>query len=328
MSNILVTGGAGYIGSHSVLRFHSAGHNVIVIDDLRYGTSNAVLPGKLIVGSISDPTLIRSVIRSEQIDTVLHTAASTCITESFSNPLLYYANNTCGTLNLVSACRDCGVRNFILSSTAAVYGSSCNFRCYERAHTIPNNPYGRSKLMAETIVRDFSSESQLRFGILRYFNVGGADIEGRLGRLNSQSLQLMNHATRATIDKSKILRVYGVDYETPDRSAVRDYVHVIDVAEAHLALLSYLESGGESAIFNCGSGIGSSVFQVIDAFERHSNSRIAVLHCERNAGDAPVVVSDISKITSYLKWTPIHSTLDDIVKSELKWAHIRCKDLP
>jgi len=324
MSNapILVTGGAGYIGSHVVKLLGERGEEVIVLDDLSTGNADAVLHGELVVGKTGDIELVSKLIADKGIDTVLHFAAHTIVPESVSNPLKYYANNTCSTRNLLEACQNGGVRHFIFSSTAATYGipgDDAAGGCHEELPTAPINAYGTSKLMSEAMLRDLSAATDLKHVVLRYFNVAGSDPDGKIGQSTPEATLLIKVAAEVAMGKRDQLYVFGTDYPTPDGTGVRDYIHVTDLASAHLSALDYLRKGGESTLLNCGYGHGFSVREVIDAVQRIHGEPIKVVEQPRRPGDPPSLVAAVGKIHDTLDWTPEHNSLDTIVETSLQW---------
>ncbi|MFK7997548.1 MAG: UDP-glucose 4-epimerase GalE [Granulosicoccus sp.] len=323
MSNkpILVTGGAGYIGSHVVKLLGERGESVVVLDDLSTGNEDAVLHGELVVGKTGDMNLVSRIIAEKGIDTVMHFAAHTIVPESVENPLKYYANNTCSTRNLLQACQDNNITNFIFSSTAATYGvpDESVTACGEDLATAPINAYGSSKLMSEVMLRDLSSATDLKHVVLRYFNVAGCDPDGRIGQSTLNATLLIKVAAEVAVGKRDQLYVFGTDYPTPDGTGVRDYIHVTDLGLAHLSALDYLRNGGESTLLNCGYGHGFSVRQVIDAVERISGKKLKVIEKPRRAGDPPALIAAVDKIHKTLDWTPVNADLDTIVKTSLDW---------
>ena len=329
MSNspILVTGGAGYIGSHVVKLLGERGENVVILDDLSTGNADAVLHGELVVGKTGDMDLVSRLIADKNIDTVMHFAAHTIVPESVENPLKYYANNTCSTRNLLQACQDNKVSNFIFSSTAATYGvpDESISACAEDLPTAPINAYGTSKLMSEAMLRDLSFATDLKHVVLRYFNVAGSDPDGRIGQSTANATLLIKVAAEVAVGKREQLYVYGTDYPTEDGTGVRDYIHVTDLGSAHLAALDYLRGGGESTLLNCGYGHGFSVRQVIDAVERVSGKTLKVIEQPRRAGDPPALIAAVDKIHRTLDWKPEFDDLDSIVKTSLEWEQTLLK---
>ncbi len=320
---ILVTGGAGYIGSHVVKLLGERGEQVVVLDDLSTGNEDAVLHGELVVGKTGDQPLVDSLLKKHDIDTVIHFAAHTIVPESVSNPLKYYANNTCSTRSLLESCERAGIANFIFSSTAATYGIPENDSepCVETLPTSPINAYGMSKLMSEAMLRDLSAATDLKHVVLRYFNVAGSDPDGRIGQSTQNATLLIKVAAEVAVGKRDQLYVYGTDYPTPDGTGVRDYIHVTDLASAHLSSLDYLRNGGESTLMNCGYGHGFSVKQVIDSVERVHGKPIKVVEEPRRAGDPPSLIAAVDKIHSTIDWTPELDDLDVIVKTAIDWEY-------
>jgi UDP-glucose 4-epimerase len=322
-NKILVTGGAGYIGSHVVQQLGEAGYDVVVYDNCSTGLPSAVLHGELIVGDLSDVDRLYQVFSKHRFSAVLHFAASLIAPESVAQPLDYYANNTRNTLNLLRCCSTMRVDQFIFSSTAAVYGEPQQSPVSETADTLPINPYGRSKLMSEWQIQDYSAISSFRYVILRYFNVAGADPRGRLGPASENSTQLIRLACDVALRRRLNLFMFGTDFPTPDGSAVRDFIHVEDLASAHVAALQYLEYGGDSQILNCGYGQGYSVRQVIDLVKAISGVDFPVVETDRRAGDPASVVACVKQIQSVLGWNPQYNNLDEIVRSTLNWEKQR-----
>ncbi|MDZ7753369.1 MAG: UDP-glucose 4-epimerase GalE [Gammaproteobacteria bacterium] len=317
--NILVTGGAGYIGSHVVRQLGEAGHRVVVLDNLSKGFRQAVLYGELVEGDTGDATLVSRVLADHDIEAVMHFAAFTIVPESVSDPLKYYGNNTCNTRNLLECCQRHGVRYFIFSSTAAVYGIPETVPVTEDAPLAPINPYGASKLMSEAMLRDLCAAGDMTHVALRYFNVAGSDPEGRIGQSTPEATLLIKVACEAAVGKRAGVSVFGTDYPTPDGTGIRDYIHVEDLADAHLKALDYLHDGGESVTLNCGYGHGFSVREVLDAVARANGAPIDVREEPRRAGDPPALVADASRIRERLGWTPRFDDLDTIVRTSLAW---------
>lgn len=317
--SILVTGGAGYIGSHTVLQLRERGHKVVVLDNLYTGFRQAVLDTPLVVGSVGDSELVGRVLREHGVDTVMHFAAHTIVPESVSDPLKYYGNNTCGTRSLLQSCAEAGVKNFVFSSTAAVYGIPSGDYADESSPTAPINPYGTSKLMSEWMLRDLAQASSMRYVVLRYFNVAGSDSGGRIGQSTRKATLLVKVAVEASVGKRPHLSIFGTDYPTADGTGVRDYIHVEDLAAAHLDALTYLRDGGESITLNCGYGHGYSVREVIQSVERVGARPLVVKEEPRRAGDPPVLVARAERIRSVLGWKPRLDDLDTIVRTSLDW---------
>jgi UDP-glucose 4-epimerase len=318
---ILVTGGAGYIGSHLVRQLGEAGERVVVLDNLSTGNAGAVLHGELIQGDTGDKDLVSKILADHDIDTVMHFAAHTIVPESVSDPLKYYRNNTCSTRNLLECCADHNVKNFIFSSTAAVYGIPDTEYATEDSPLAPINPYGTSKLMSEWMLRDLSAASDMRHVALRYFNVAGSDPQCRIGQSTKNATLLIKVAAEVAVGKRDQLFIFGTDYPTPDGTGIRDYIHVEDLAAAHTSALEYLRKGGESTTLNCGYGHGYSVREVVDAVNRIHGQPIKAVEQPRRAGDPPSLVAKVQKIHETLNWKPRYNDLDVIVKSSLDWEH-------
>lgn len=317
---ILVTGGAGYIGSHVVKLLAEQDRDVVILDDLSTGNAEAVLHGELIIGKTGDAELLQRLFSEHNIETIMHFAAHTIVPESVTDPLKYYANNTSSTRNLLEAASNANVKHFIFSSTAATYGApTSNEPCHEDFPTAPINPYGMSKLMSEVMLRDLSAATDLRHVVLRYFNVAGSDPEGRIGQSTDKATLLIKVAAEVAVGRRESLSVFGTDYPTPDGTGIRDYIHVSDLAAAHISALDYLEKGGDSTLLNCGYGHGFSVRQVIDAVNRVHGSPITVIEEPRRAGDPPELIAAVERIHSTLDWTPKYDDLDKIVETSLNW---------
>jgi UDP-glucose 4-epimerase len=318
-SSILVTGGAGYIGSHTVLQLRARGEQVVVLDDLSTGFRQAVLDTPLVVGKVGDRDLVMEVLRTHGVDTVLHFAAHTIVPESVSNPLKYYGNNTCSTRNLLECCVETGVKNFVFSSTAAVYGIPEGSFAAETAPTAPINAYGTSKLMSEWMLRDVAASSPLRYVALRYFNVAGSDTTGRIGQATPKATLLVKVACEAAVGKRPHVSIYGTDFPTDDGTGVRDYIHVEDLATAHLDALSYLRKGGTPQVLNVGYGHGYSVREVLKSVERVAGHALNIREEARRPGDPPILVARADRIRSELGWRPKLDDLDTIVRTSLQW---------
>jgi UDP-glucose 4-epimerase len=317
--SILVTGGAGYIGSHVVLQLRARGERVVVLDDLSRGFRQAVLDAPLVVGKVGDRDTVASVLHEHAVDTVMHFAAYTIVPESVSEPLKYYGNNTCSTRTLLECCVGAGVRHFVFSSTAAVYGIPAEGSAAESTPTAPINPYGTSKLMSEWMLRDVASAAPLKYVALRYFNVAGSDPACRVGQASPNATLLVKVACEAAVGKRAEVTIFGNDYATPDGTGVRDYIHVEDLATAHLDALQYLRGGGASTTLNVGYGHGYSVRQVLAAVERLSGKRLKVRELPRRAGDPPALIARAERIRAELGWRPRYDDLDAIVRSSLAW---------
>ncbi|HEX5513504.1 MAG TPA: UDP-glucose 4-epimerase GalE [Gammaproteobacteria bacterium] len=316
---ILVTGGAGYIGSHVVKQLGARGEPVVVLDNLSTGFADAVLYGELVVGDTGDRQLVLELLRDKRIGTVMHFAAHTVVPESVSDPLKYYRNNTVNTLSLLECCQQAGVDHFIFSSTAAVYGIPEGGIAHEHTPTAPINPYGMSKLMSESMLRDAAAASKLRHVTLRYFNVAGSDPEGRIGQSTAEATLLLKVACEAAVGTRPHVAVYGADYPTADGTGVRDYIHVEDLADAHIKALDYLRSGGESTTLNCGYGHGYSVREVLRMVEEVNGVSLKIREEPRRAGDPPALIANAEKIRTTLGWTPRFDDLREIVRTSLAW---------
>lgn len=320
---ILVTGGAGYIGSHVVKALGVQNEKIIVLDNLSTGHKSAVKHGTLVVGDLSDANFLNELFLSYNFEAVLHFAGSIVVPESVRNPLKYYANNTINTFNLIKSCVDHGVEHFIFSSTAAVYGIPENGNCSEQSQTNPINPYGHSKLMSEKMLFDATNSSPLTAIVLRYFNVAGADSEGELGQSFPEATHLIKVASEVVTGKRKSLQIYGADYPTEDGTCVRDYIHVSDLADAHVKALNYLRKGGDSAILNCGYGKGFSVKEVVDRVKKISGIDFDVQFSPRREGDPAFLVAKADLIQTKLSWKPRFDDLNYIIKTALHWEKTR-----
>ncbi len=316
---ILVTGGAGYIGSHVVRQLGDAGEDVLVLDNLSTGFRSAVTCGTLVVGDTGDRELVRKLLAEHHVAAILHFAAHTIVPESVSDPLKYYGNNTCATRNLIECAVAARVRHVIFSSTAAVYGIPPGGIAGEDTPTRPINPYGSSKLMSEWMLRDSAAATDLTYVALRYFNVAGADPAGRIGQSTLAATLLTKVACEAAVGKRSHVSIYGTDYPTPDGTGVRDYIHVEDLATAHLDALRYLREGGHSTVLNCGYGHGYSVREVLAAVDRANGQPIERREEPRRAGDPPILVASAERIRAVLGWSPRHDDLDFIVATALHW---------
>ena len=316
---ILVTGGAGYIGSHVVRQLTQRGEPVVVLDNLSTGFRSAVLEAKLVVGDTGDRELVGRLLRDHQVTKVLHFAAHTIVPESVSNPLKYYGNNTCSTRNLLQCCQEAGVKNFVFSSTAAVYGVPVGGVCAEDSPTQPINAYGTSKLMSEWMLRDLAAASPLRYVVLRYFNVAGCDPGGRIGQTTLKATLLTKVAAETAVGKRSHISIFGTDYPTSDGTGIRDYIHVEDLASAHLKALDYLDSGGASQTINCGYGHGYSVREVISTVNRVHGTPLKTIEEPRRAGDPPSLIAKVDRVRQILGWQPQFDDLEVIVRSQLAW---------
>jgi len=317
---ILVTGGAGYIGSHMVHELVDAGEPVVVLDNLSTGF-RLLIPGTVpfVAGSAGDRELVAEIIARYRVTAIIHFAASIVVPESVSNPLGYYRNNTMNTCTLLDVAIEAGVKQFIFSSTAAVYGNPEQSPVREDAATLPISPYGTSRLMSEIMLHDAGKAHGLRFVVLRYFNVAGADPKLRTGQSTPAATHVIKVACEAALGKRPKIDVFGTDYPTPDGTCIRDFIHVSDLARAHSAALAHLRRGGASATFNCGYGRGSSVFEVIDAVRRASGRDFPVEICGRRAGDPVALVANVDRIRSTLNWRPQFQDLDTIVSHAFAW---------
>jgi len=318
--SILVTGGAGYVGSHLVLALIEAGASPVVLDDLSTG-SRAQVPGRvpLIVGDIGDEALVTEVLANHQAKTIIHLAGSVSVPESVKDPLNYYLNNTVKSMALLSAFIHGGGETFLFASSAAVYGAIDLPSISEGAPTLPENPYGASKLMFEQMLMEVASSTGVSYAVLRYFNVAGADLAGRAGPVSENAEHLVRVACQSVLGRRRQLEIFGDDYATFDGTCVRDFIHVTDVAQAHIDVLRYLAGGGESLILNCGSGNGRSVMDIVAAVEEAADESLSSHIGDRRAGDVANVVADNQKIKELTGWEPRNSELNDIVRSALAW---------
>src|SRR4051812_37628913 len=317
---VLVTGGAGYIGSHMVHALVEAGESVVVIDNLSTGFSTYLPEGvPLFIGDVADENLVEGVIAAHGIDAIIHFAGSVVVPESMRDPLTYYRNNTMATRNLLNVAVKTGVRRFIFSSTAAVYGNPDSTPVAEDAPTRPLSPYGSSKLMTEIMLHDIAPAYGMDFVVLRYFNVAGADPLGRTGLATIGATHLLKIAVEAATGQRSKIDVFGTDYPTPDGSCIRDFIHVSDLVQAHRAALSYLREGGASTTLNCGYGRGYSVLETIEAVRRASGRNFAVQYAPRRDGDIMTMIADTARIRATLDWTPLHDDLETIARHALAW---------
>jgi len=319
MTTILVTGGAGYIGSHVARQLGERGEKLVTLDNLSTGFRGAVLHGAFVQGDTGDAALVSRVLAEHEVDTVLHFAAHIQVPESVRNPLKYYRNNTANTRTLLECCIAAGVKRFVFSSTAAVYGIPAGGVADENTPTVPINPYGWSKLMSEQMLRDIAAVTPLAYVALRYFNVAGADPGGRIGQSTPEATHLIKVAAEHVVGKRKEISIFGTDYDTPDGTCIRDYIHIEDLAAAHLQALDYLRRGGGSTTLNCGYGQGFSVREVLREVERVSGTRLNVVESGRREGDPPQLVAAARRIRDTLSWTPRHADLAGIVATALAW---------
>lgn len=318
--SVLVTGGAGYIGSHMVLALADAGQDVVVLDNLSTGTRSAVDPRATFVeGDIADSDLVSSLVVKHKVDAVVHFAGSIIVPESVSDPLKYYLNNTAKTRTLIEAIIARQVPHFIFSSTAAVYGTPKQVPVTEATALNPMSPYGRSKLMTEWMLEDAAFAHPLKYVVLRYFNVAGADPAGRSGQSTKDATHLIKVALQTALGVRQQMSIFGTDYDTPDGTGVRDYIHVSDLIAAHMDALAYLRKGGENLTANCGYGHGASVAEVIAAVKRVTGLEVNAIRDERRPGDPAAIVADASKARAVLGWAPRHDDLEEIVSHAFAW---------
>ena len=321
---VLVLGGAGYIGSHAVLALDAAGYRVSVLDNLSTGFRSAVPPHlDFHEGDIGDTAFLAGVLKTGRFDAIMHFAASLIVPESVSNPLKYYHNNTAKSVGVIAAAVEAAVPHIVFSSTAAVYGVPDHVPIAEDAATRPINPYGSSKLMIERILADAAAAHPLHYAVLRYFNVAGADPAGRAGQSTAGATHLIKVVAEHLMGERAAVDVFGSDFETPDGTGVRDYIHVSDLADLHVSALDHLIKGGESIIANCGYGHGFSVREVIDAAERVSGARVKVRQAPRRAGDPAELIADSTLAQKLFGWSPRFDDLETIIRHALQWEE-RC----
>jgi len=316
---VLVTGGAGYIGSHVVKQLGEAGHEIIVYDNLSTGYEWAVTHGELIIGDVGDFDKLDSVFSEHKFEAVLHFAANIVVPESVENPLKYYRNNTRNTLNLLGVIEKHRTPYMVFSSTAAVYGMPDEKVLAEDMPLLPINPYGASKMMSEQMIRDLSFATDLKHVILRYFNVAGADLSSRIGQATPEATHLIKVACECVTGAREGMVVFGTDYDTRDGTCIRDYIHVDDLAKAHVMALDYMAKGGKSDILNCGYGRGFTVQEVIDTVKEKSGKEFPAENVDRRAGDPDALMANNAKIKRVLGWEPDHDDLGVIVQSALDW---------
>lgn len=316
---VLVTGGAGYIGSHTAKALARAGHEVIVLDDFSAGHRWAIKWGPCVEGSLGDASLVTSALKTYGIDAVMHFAASIQVGESVRDPKKYFWNNVVNTLRLLDAMVERGVSHIVFSSSAAVYGNPEKVPIPEGHTTRPVNPYGDTKLMMERALQWYGAAYGLRWAALRYFNAAGADPDGELGEEHDPESHLIPLVIRAALGRTPYVEVYGTDYPTPDGTAIRDYIHIVDLADAHLKALEYLARGGESKALNLGTGKGHSVREVIASVAKVHKSAVPMRDAPRREGDPPALVADPAQAMQTLNWKPRYAELDQIVESAWKW---------
>lgn len=320
---VLVTGGAGYIGSHMVWELLDQGEKVVVLDRLSTGFDWAVPEAAtLIVGDIGDQPLVEEVLQRHSVDCIIHFAGSIIVPESVADPLGYYLNNTVKSRTLIESAVRCGVKHFIFSSTAAVYGTPRINPVPESEPLLPESPYGRSKLMTELMLADAAAAHGFTYAALRYFNVAGADPQQRTGQSTQGATHLIKVACETAIGKRPHIEIFGTDYDTPDGTCIRDYIHVSDLVNAHYLALAYLRKGGESITANCGYGKGYSVREVIDAVKRVSGQDFTVIESSRRPGDPVAIVADSERCSSQFGWRPAHADLEKIVHHALSWEGV------
>ncbi|HUH65869.1 MAG TPA: UDP-glucose 4-epimerase GalE [Syntrophales bacterium] len=316
---VLVTGGAGYIGSQVVAALGESGHDILVFDNLSTGHTSAVLYGTLVEGDLEDIKTVNSVIERFRPDAIIHFAASIQVEESMREPLIYYRNNIGNTLNLLDAMERNGIRNFIYSSSAAVYGIPEKMPVDESAPMRPINPYGATKAMVEKILRDIAASKDFNYIALRYFNVAGADPRARIGQDYRDATHLITRALKTAQRDFRKLSIFGTDYPTPDGTCIRDYIHVVDLADAHLLALEYLMKTGKSDVLNCGYGHGFSVREVVAAAKKVTGIDFPVEEAPRREGDPPQLVADSARLRSITEWRPRHDNLEFIIKTAWEW---------
>lgn len=320
---VLVTGGAGYIGSHVVKALGLQGHDITIYDNLSTGNRKAVLYGELVVGDLKESEKLERLFSDRKFEAVLHFAGSIVVPESVAEPLRYYENNTVNTHLLLTLCQKYQINKFIFSSTAAVYGMPDDGICGEDSPLSPINPYGRSKLMSEEMLRDLSDSSDFKHVILRYFNVSGADPEGLIGQSFPGATHLIKVACETACGRRDKIDIFGTDYPTPDGTCVRDYIHVSDLADAHVKALKYLEDGGSSATLNCGYGAGYSVREILERVRKITGVNFTSREVGRRLGDPSSLTSRADRIKTVIGWTPRYNDLDTIIRSAYEWEKMR-----
>jgi UDP-glucose 4-epimerase len=319
--NIFITGGAGYIGSHMVAALGDRGHNILIYDNLSTGYRDSILYGKLVVGDLSDTVLLRKSLQEFKPDAVMHFAAFIQVGESVLEPLKYYRNNSVNAVNLLESMIDLDINNFIFSSTAAVYGNPEIVPISENEPLFPINPYGRSKAYVERVLEDLSSAKALRYISLRYFNAAGADPASRIGERHEPETHLIPLVMKTAKRERDCINIHGSDYPTPDGTCIRDYIHVMDLVDAHIRALEHLIEGGSSAAFNCGYGHGYSVRQVIEVARKVSGIDFPVMETRRREGDPPSLIADSTRLRQQLHWKPRYDDLEYIVKTAWDWEN-------
>jgi UDP-glucose 4-epimerase len=316
----LVTGGAGYIGSHTVYALLDRGDRVVVLDNLSTGVRAQVgEKAAFVLGDVADRALLEKTIRAHDVDAVIHFAGSIVVPESVADPLGYYENNVVKSRDVIAGCLATGVKSFIFSSTATVYAEDARQPLTEDERKAPISPYARSKLMTEWMLEDVARAHDFRYHILRYFNVAGADPKGRTGQSNPNATHLIKRAAMVALGRAPYLGIFGTDYPTPDGTGVRDYIHVADLANAHLLALDALRAGAPSTVYNCGYGRGLSVRQVVQVVERVTGKPLPIQEGPRRPGDPPTLISDPSRIKAALGWAPAHDDLEGIIRSAIAW---------
>jgi len=323
---ILLTGGAGYIGSHTAWEAIDSGIEVVILDNLSTGICENCPPkAKFYEGSVGDAALLDQIFSKEDFDAIIHFAGSIVVPESVENPVLYYQNNVSNSIVLIDTCVRHNVKDFIFSSTAAVYGAPESDTVYEDTPTSPINPYGWSKLMIEQVLRDVSAAHDLNVGILRYFNVAGGDPKGRTGQSTPDATHLIKVAAQHAVGLCDQIYIFGEDYPTPDGTCIRDYIHVTDLARAHLSVLSAIEKRGESLTLNCGIGDGFSVKEVLETVEKAAGKKLNIISAPKRAGDPPCLVSNAERLREVTDWEPQYADLEEMARTAIMWEEILAK---
>lgn len=320
MAKILVTGGAGYIGSHVVKLLGEAGHEIVIVDNLSTGRKESILYGELLNFDIGDTKKLEEVISQGNFEACFHFAGSIVVPESVTDPIKYYENNTVKTFNLLKLCKEHNINNFIFSSTAAVYGEAEGGVCSESTPVKPLNPYGKTKYMTEWMLEDFShAYKDFNYVVFRYFNVAGANSDGKIGQCTPNATHLIKIASEVATNKRDSITIFGTDYPTPDGTCVRDYIHVDDLAQAHIDGFNYLANGGKSEVMNCGYGKGYSVIEVLNVMDEVAPERLNIKNGNRRAGDAAKLISKAEKIGKVIGWKPKFNNLKHICKTAYEW---------